>query len=395
LIVGAGFLQSFVIQKAKEIGYEVYAVDANPNALGFRYADRYAVINIVDEQACLAYAKENRIDGVLTAATEYGVLTTAYIAKELGLPGISYETAKLIKNKYQVTERLLAHNVEDVRQVLEISENTDVEELSQKIKYPTIVKPRDGSGSRGIRRVNKAEELIGACEYARKCSSSDCLVIESFIEGKEYGAESLVINGEVYVLGIMKKWMTEPPYYAELGHSLPNDLSPDTQKKAKKCVADAIKVLGIDHGSVNMDLLISEDGKVHIVDVGARMGGNMIGPCIIAYGTGIDYMKAMIQIAVGDKVDLKPNKSCAVATKIMAFDEGIVENIPDTKETETAFGVEIYHHLAVGMKVNEYHTNLDGCGYIVAKADTYEEAVLKAERTLRFYKQTIFKSTEK
>ena len=60
------------------------------------------------------------------------------------------------------------------------------------------------------------------------------------------------------------------------------------------------------------------------------------------------------------------------------------------KEVEKKFGVEIYHHLEEGMKVNEYHTNLDGCGYIVAKGNKQEEAVDKAENVLNYFKAVIF-----
>lgn len=139
-----------------------------------------------------------------------------------------------------------------------------------------------------------------------------------------------------------------------------------------------------------MDMLITEDGKVYIIDIGARMGGNMIGPCIIPYGTGIDYMAAMLQNAVGDPVELKAKDKGAVATKLLAFNEGLVKKLPDTKEVERKFDVEIYHHLEEGMKVNEYHTNLDGCGYIVAKAETLKEAVDKAETVLDYFKRVIF-----
>ena len=90
LIVGAGFLQSFVIKKAQNMGYETLVVDADPKAVGFYFADKHAVINIVDEKACLAYAQKENIDGVLTAATDYGVLTAAYIAKEMHLGGLDY-----------------------------------------------------------------------------------------------------------------------------------------------------------------------------------------------------------------------------------------------------------------------------------------------------------------
>ena len=94
LIIGAGFLQAYVIKKARELGYFTLAVDADENAIGFQYADKYAVINIVDEETCLEYARKEQIDGVLTAATDYGVLTASYIAQQMGLPGLKYDIAR-------------------------------------------------------------------------------------------------------------------------------------------------------------------------------------------------------------------------------------------------------------------------------------------------------------
>lgn len=390
LIIGAGFLQDFVIKKAKTMGYEVYAVDADPNAIGFKHADHYGVVNIVDEKACLEYARVNNVDGVLTAATDYGVLTAAYVARKMGLPGLKYEVAQLIKNKYQVRKCLYENHVDDTEQAYEIHEDTNIEELAQKIVYPVMVKPCDGSGSRGASRVDKADDLEEACKYAMDGSITHRAEIETFIIGKEYGAETLVVNGEAHVLGIMQKWMTSPPYYAELGHSIPTDLKPEVEGKARKCVEKAIKALGVNFGSVNMDMLITEDGKVYIIDIGARMGGNMIGPCIIPYGTGVDYMAAMIQNAVGDSVDLRVKDKTVVATRLLAFDGGVVKMLPDMKEVEKKYDVEIYHHLEEGMKVNEYHTNLDGCGYIVAKGETQKEAVDNAEIVLDYFKRVIF-----
>lgn len=390
LIIGAGFLQDFVICKAKELGYETYAVDANPDAVGFKHADYYSVVDIVNEEACLKYAIQNEIDGVLTAATDYGVLTASYIAKVMGLPGLKYNVAQLIKNKYLVRKCLFDNHVDDTEQAYEVCNDTNIEELSRKIIYPVMVKPCDGSGSRGASRVNKAEDLKRACEYAIAGSITNRAEIETFIVGKEYGVESLVINGEVYVLGVMQKWMTQPPYYAELGHSIPSDLVPDVECKVKACVKKAIIALGINHGSVNMDMLITEDGKIYIIDVGARMGGNMIGPCIIPYGTGFDYMAAMLQNSVSDPIDLNIKEKKAVATRLLAFDGGIVKAIPDMKELEKRFDVEIYHHLKEGMRINEYHTNLDGCGYIIAKADTKDKAIEKVKQAFSYIEKTIF-----
>lgn len=390
LIIGAGFLQSFVIKKAQNIGYETLTVDADPNAVGFQFADKHAVINIVDEKACLAYAQKEKIDGVLTAATDYGVLTAAYIAKEMHLGGIDYEVAKLIKNKYKVRKRLFEARVDDTEQAYEVDEATDIGALCGKLTFPVMVKPCDGSGSRGAARVDTAEQFAEACKNAMSASITHRAEVETFIVGKEYGAETLVANGTVNVLGIMRKWMTNPPYYAELGHAIPTDLPKEVEERAKRCVESAIKALGINFGSVNMDMLITAGGKIHIIDIGARMGGNMIGSCIIPYGTGVDYMANMIRNAVGDTVDLTPDKKSAVATRLLAFGGGVVKRLPDFESIEKEYGVEIYRHLEVGQAVREYHTNLDGCGYIVARADDVETAIKKVDSALTFIRKEIF-----
>ena len=385
LIIGAGFLQDFVIQKSVSMGYETLAVDANPRAIGFLHAHKHAVIDIVDEKACLEYARKEQIDGVLTAATDYGVLSAAYIAREMNLPGLNYEVAQLIKNKYRVRKCLFEHNVDDTEQAFEVDEATDIDNLAQKLTYPVMVKPCDGSGSRGASRVDKSVDLKSACEYAMECSKTHHAEIETFIIGQEFGAESLVVDGKIHVLGIMKKWMTAPPYYAELGHAMPSGLTLEVEEKAKKYAEKAIAALGINFGSVNMDMLISPDGRVYIIDIGARMGGNLIGSHIIPYGTGIDYMAAIIRNAVSDPVDLSVKDQTAVVSRILAFTEGIVNKMPDMKAIEKQYNVEICHHMTEGMKVNEYHTNLDGCGYVVAK----HSSMLLAEEKAREVKKIL------
>ena len=382
LVIGGGFLQDFVIKKAVSMGYETITVDADPNAVGFSHAHKYAVIDIIDEQACLEYARQEKVNGVITAATDFSVLSTAFVAQELKLPGLKYEVAKLIKNKFQVRKCLFENKVDDSNQAYEVNINTNIDQLADKITYPVMVKPCDGSGSRGASRVDRPEDLYDACQYAMKGSITNRAEIETFIVGHEYGAESIVVNGEIHVLGIMKKYMTSPPYYAELGHVIPSGLSSVIENKAKECVYKAINALGINFGSVNMDLLITDDGKVYIIDVGARMGGNMIGPCIIPYGTGVDYVGAMVQNAVGDDVDLSVHNHSCVASRLITFNKGIVKKMPDIKNIEKKYDVEIYHHISEGMNVCDYHTNLDGCGYIIASGDSVQNAVLRTERSL-------------
>ena len=380
LIIGGGFLQTFVIKKAKQLGYCVHVLDANPNAEGFKYADKFAAINIVDEESCLAYARNNNIDGVLTAATDYGVLSMSRIATELNLPGINYESAKMIKNKAEVRKCLFDANADDTGYSYEIHNIEEAEVIKHRVNYPVMVKPCDGSGSRGASRVDSCNDFVNACAFAMDGSITHRAVAEPFIDGKEYGVESFVNNGEIHILAIMQKEMTNPPYYAELGHAIPSGLSDELEEKIKKCVTKALIALNINHGSVNMDILITDNGCVHIIDIGARMGGNLIGSHIVPLGTGIDYMSNMIKAAVGDATNFTLVSSPkAVATKLLALTPGVVKELPNFEQLSKDENIIIEHHLNIGDTINEYHTNLDGCGYVVATDGIVINAIQKAQ----------------
>lgn len=378
LVIGAGFLQRFVIRKAKEMGYYTLAVDGNPDAEGFADADEFAPVNIVDKEAVCAYAREKGVDGVLTAATDYGVLAMSYTAQELGLPGINYASAQRIKNKYEVRKCLFDAKADDTGLSHEVSAESDLEILADAVKYPVMVKPCDGSGSRGAAKVESAEKFIAACKEAIDCSLTHKATVEPFINGREYGVESYVYHGDIHVLAVMQKWMTQPPYYAELGHAIPSGLSPELEEKVIGCVTRALQALEVNHGSVNMDILITEAGSVHIIDIGARMGGNLIGSHIVPLGTGVDYMGNMIRGAVGDPVDFSLGSHSAVATRLLALTPGKIAKLPDMEQFEEE-DVTIRHHLTVGDEIHEYHTNLDGCGYIVCTAASVDTAAEKAE----------------
>ena len=393
LVIGAGYLQSFVIRRAAQMGYEVLAVDADPAAPGFAFAGKSAVINIVDKEACLNYARKEKIDGVMTAATDYGVLTAAHIAQALGLPGLREETARLIKNKYLTQQRLISCHVDDTCQALEVKNDTDLEAIKNTLQYPVMVKPCDGSGSRGTARVDGPEGLKNACRNAMAASLIGRALIETFVTGEEYGAESLVTGGKVHVMAIMKKWMTQAPYYAELGHAIPSGLIPEVESRARECVQKAIEALGVTSGCVNMDMIITPEGRVHIVDIGARMGGNMIGPCIIPYGTGIDYVAAAIKTALGEEADMTPREHGCVVTKFLAFSDGQVGALPDMGLIEKECKVEIYHHMKAGQQVHAYHTNLDGLGYIVARADSLQEGRDRVEKAYGRIEREAFHSS--
>lgn len=378
LVIGAGPLQLPLIKKVKELGHQAICVDGNPNALGFTIADKYKHINIVDQDACLEYAKEQEIEGVLTVATDYGVLTVAHIAKEMKLPGLSYHVAQMIKNKHLVSERLIQSDVLKLRQSYQISDIEQVEMVKEELQYPVIVKPIDGSGSRGITVVTKKNELREATIEAINLSVTKNALIETFIDGKEYGVELFVDNFEVHVLAILDKVMTLPPDFAELGHAtVVDDL--ELRKRIIAKVTDAVKALEINMGSVNMDILVTEK-DVEIIDIGARAGGNLISSHIVPLSTGVDLYGNSIKVSLGEKADFTQNNNLNyIATRVLNFTQGEVRKVHDIQALyRLEYVKDIILNIQEGSQVREYHNNLDSCGYIVVEGSSIEDAQQKA-----------------
>lgn len=389
LILGAGFLQSFAIRKARDMGYYVYALDADPKAVGLKYANEHRIINIVNQKECLDYAIDKDIDGVLNVANDYGVLTAAYISEKLSLPGIKYQTAEIIKNKSSFREKLFQNKVDDIKQYYEITNLKNLQSIKDNIIYPVIIKPSDGSGSRGITKVSTEFELEAACQHAMDESLINSIIIEDFIEGKEIGIESIVIDGKAYILGLLDKKMTRAPFYAELGHMMPSDQQ--FNKKIYNTVYKAIEILDIDCGAINMDALIDKENNISIIDIGARMGGNLIGSHIIPKSTGYDYLGNLIKIAVNDKVETPQNlQRNVVVTRLLDLIPGKILELPDINNfSEKA---TVYFNKGLGDIISPYRTNLDGCGYIVYEDTSLTQANIMIDQIKKNIDESVVRS---
>ena len=379
LVLGGGFLQTFVIRTAQKMGYRVAVLDRDLFAPGLCMADAAMPLDITNEEACLAFARSQRIDGVLTAATEYGVLTAARIAEELGLPGLPYGTARRIRDKGHVRDRLTEAGLSDIAYAV-LTQTDSLENAAVRVGYPLMIKPCDGSGSRAVRRVNNKVELAQAFQAAMCASRTKRVLLERFIAGEEWGAELLVEGGRPQLLGTFRKHMTPPPYYAELGHVLSDD---DSEKTIGRTALRAVKALGIDYGAVNLDMLLQPDGQVCIVDVGARMGGNLIGSHLIPIGTGFPYMESLIRLALAEPLPSGGRESQPVASRVLALSPGRIKTLPDVERMARESQVEILHTLRPGRLLSTYHTNADGCGYIIATALSGQAAAARAETVLQ------------
>lgn len=379
LVVGGGAYQVPLIKRIIESGYEAYCVDGNPNALGFQCATGYKHINVLDENACLEYAKELGIDAVMTYGATLTLPTVAYIGKKLGLPALPIDTAELSKSKYKIKKRLADYGCNIKGDFFEMYSVEDSK--NHKFTFPCVIKPSDGSGSKGVSLVYNESEIENAVQYAFDGARYGEFYAESLIDGEEYSAEAFVSNGEIYVYAIVKTTF-ERLANGEIsyGHRTPSGLSYETEELIADEVKKAIKALNITMASVNFDVIISnDDGKPYIIDCGIRVGQNLIASHFVPLSRGVSIIDNTIKLALGEKVDAEPKFNKCIATRLLIYKPGtIVEIKPMDNIIGTEGIVDVVMRKGVGDTQKEYREKSDTCGWVITTGDTPAEAEVNA-----------------
>lgn len=376
LVVGGSIKQIPMIQRAKELGYYVICIDGNPNSVGFEYADEYKTIDIRDFNRCVKYAKEKKIDGVSTISATATLPTVAYIGKELNLKSISYEISEMLKSKYKMKKKMIEYGLNSKGECFELHSLEEYEKIKGDIQLPIVVKPSDGSASKGVSIVKNEKEIDEAIKNAFKNSRCSAIYVEGYIEGKEYSVESFVYDGKIYVLGIINHMIKrENGRITEEGHSVPSGLSTDIEEIIKNEVKKAITALKINYGSVNMDIILENENRPYIIDVGPRIGLNLIASHMIPYSTNVNIIDNTISSSLGEHVSFEFEENKPIATRLLILKSGKIRNIGDfSKLIDGKKVLNIVLTVKEGDSIKPYNVKSDTCGWVIATGNNLEEA---------------------
>ncbi len=305
-IIGASYLQLPLIKKAKELGFITHVFAWKANDVGEKEADYFYPISITEKEAILNVCKEINISAVCSIASDLAAVTVNYIASKLNLSGNSLHTTEISTNKYKMRSAFLENNDPSPKFIL-VNDVTEIEKIN--LQYPLIVKPTDRSGSRGIYKVNNFDELKNAISLSKNQSFEQKVLVEEFVEGEEYSVEYITFKGKHYFLNVTKKFTTGSPHFIETAHLEPANLDNTTMSNVKKVVEHALNTLGIKNSASHSEIKIDNNKNIKIIEIGGRMGGDCIGSDLVYYSTGIDFVKAVIDVACGIKPDLQPKKT--------------------------------------------------------------------------------------
>lgn len=308
VIIGANSFQNPLIEKAKEMGFETHVFAWQDGSIGEKTADFFYPISIVEKEQILEKCKEIKPVAVTTIASDLAQITVNYLCLELGLTTNTLQCTKNSTNKFLMRKCFKEHGV-PVPSFLPVDKNMDITP-AYSFKYPCIVKPTDRSGSRSINKINNKDELKAAVESAIASSFEKRAIIEEFIDGDEYSCECISYKGKHNFLSLTKKFTTNAPHFIETGHLEPAGFTDDKQNEIYATISKALDALGVENGPSHSEFRVNSDGKIGIIEIGARMGGDCIGSNLVNLSTGIDFLKLTIDVACGKKpvLEVKPHK---------------------------------------------------------------------------------------
>ncbi len=291
-IIGASSGQLPICLKANEMGLETYCFAWPNGAVCKDVVDHFIPISIMEMEKIVNICKINGIDGVVSNASEITAQVVAFVSERLGLNGVPYQVLLNIQDKNWVREK-----TKQVKGLSKIKYKTiTLSKIQNESHFPFVAKPIHGSAKKGVYFIESDTQLqdLRISEDLR----NSVYLIEEFVLGHEVSVESISFHGKHQVIQITDKLSTGAPHFVELGHLQPSNLQGPTQDAIRQIVPLILETIGFTNGASHIELKIDESGRIYLIEVNPRGGGDMISNELVTLSTDCDYIKAMIDVAL-------------------------------------------------------------------------------------------------
>ena len=388
-ILGGGIMQLPAIKSAKEMGWTTIVADGNALVPGRKIAGYFENIDLKDTEGiiktALDYKNKIGLDGVFTAGTDFSELV-ARVADAAVLPGIKIESAIKASNKLKMRQAFKKYGVNSPGFISVISaadlncKNLEVE----KINFPVVVKPVDNMGSRGIRKVENCSQLGNAVTKALKFSRSGRVIIEEYLDGPEFSIDAVIYKGEITICGFAARHIYFPPYFIEMGHTLPAKLDKKRYMEIISTFKSAVQALGLTEGTAKGDIKYSR-GKAYVGELAARLSGGYMSGWTYPYSSGVELTKAALKIAVGmDPGKLKSKWNKTSAERAFISIPGQIKHIYGLEGVKNDLNVkDIFLRVSTGDNIYFPENNVEKAGNCIAVHEISEKAIESAENACR------------
>jgi len=378
LLGGLRYLKP-VIDAAHKQGYYVITADYLPNNIAHKWSDEYCNVSIIDKEAILKEAQRLQIDGIMSFACDPGVVAASYVQNKMGLPSFGpFESVEILQNKDKF-RAFLAKNGFNVPQAKGFDSIEAAMEEIYWYPWPVIVKPTDAAGSKGVTRVDKAEDLQPALEYAMEHSISGHIIVEEFIDkqGCSSDTDSFSEDGKLKFVSFCAQRFdadaTNP--YTPAAYSWPSTFTKEQEEYLTSEIQRLITLLNLKTVVYNIEVRVAPNGKPYIMELTPRGGGNRL--CeMLRYATGVDMITAITRAMVGDPIlepiEQKPYNGHWAEIILHADKDGVFDHLEINKDLPAEV-VEEDLWVEKGDKVESFEGANNAIGTLVLKFQTAEE----------------------
>jgi biotin carboxylase len=390
LFVGAGRHQRRAIERVRELGARVVAVDRNADAPGLALADGAEVVDFSDAAAVLEVGCRHGVEGVMTVASDRAVPIVAAVAEALGLPGIGSDTAHVMTHKVAMRRRLAEHGVPQPR-FAAVRTHAEARAAAETVGFPAVLKPADSSGQRGIFRLRSSDDLDAHLHAALAASSETEAIFERYHEGAEVNMLLVAAGGEVHLVTASDRVRPNGiGFGVALAHVYPSTFFGDVIEEVKRVAIAAVHALGLREGIAYPQLLVTREG-VKVVEVAARIPGGQMGE-VPRVGTGIDLVEVALRQALGLEVPeelLRPRFQQPFAISFLTAQPGVlptgkVRRVEGVARAEALPGVvRVETYIQPGETIRPVQVDGDRRGYVIALGNTNLDALERAQAASR------------
>jgi biotin carboxylase len=382
LVLGAGPGQLGVLAAAHRLELFVIAVDRDPSAPGFAYADRRAIMSVEGEHDIERLADAERIDGVIAPGIDWSGTIAARVAAKLGLPHpVSPESASLAASKFKQRMAFGEAGVPQPRYEV-CSAPEEVERATKLIGFPCVLKPTDRHGRRGLRAVEGPESLDAAVADAFAAARSRVVLVEELVDGPEVTVNGFSLEGRFHPLTVTDRVQAPgAPFGVARAHVWRSGLAPEQVGEAVEAAAAAAETLGIREGPTHTQVRVAGDGP-RVGELAARLGAAHDAE-LCEQALGIPLNDLAVAAALGEEIPggaLVPVERAGGAC-VRFIPAGLgelqaVEGVDEARGLEGTVDVEMYRRSGYVFRPGED----EPAGAVVAVGSSRYEALERADR---------------
>jgi hypothetical protein len=174
------------------------------------------------------------------------------------------------------------------------------------VGYPLVIKAEDGSGCRGVVRIDDEVALrrcfpeVQSVVLGHGVPTNGRVVVEQFIDGPEIGVCGLVDTaGAVQLLCLNQKVIdTTGSRFLEQRHMVHPPC--DIPTAVHETCGAIITALGLKASPFHMDMRLLGDGRPLLVETGARLSGDGL-PRLVQQATGVDWAALALEAQLGGR----------------------------------------------------------------------------------------------